>query len=190
MQECRIPSDAYGAPDRIKLLASGLDVAPLARALADAPELWDQITGRTAPADSPHREASDIWCRFAPPGASGAAEHYAAWYPAADSLPIRGYANMVMNLVGGTALGGVLITRIAPGKRVYPHVDPGWHARFYEKFALQVEAAPGQEYHFEGQSLVSKPGDLFWFDNAHSHWVTNDSDSERITAIFCVRVEK
>lgn len=185
-----IDPSAYGPPDRIKLLATGIALSPLVRALEAHPELWDQNRGRTESPESPHHEASDIWCRFAPDGSGGGEEHFSVWYPPADVLPVRMYATEIMAAVGGTALGGVLITRIPAGGKVKPHVDPGWHARFYEKFALQVAAAPGQEYHFEGQSLVTEPGDLYWFDNSHTHWVTNDSEQDRITAIFCIRVER
>ena len=55
-----IPPSAYGAPDRIKTLAHGLNVQPLADALAAHPEVWDRDTARTAPADSAHHGLSDV----------------------------------------------------------------------------------------------------------------------------------
>ncbi len=182
MQIARDPSD------RIRLLASGWDVAPMVRALAASPELWDRDTARTAPEASPHHGLSDIWCRFAADTRDAGGPHVSTWRMEPDTrLPIRAMANRVMDLVGATQLGGVLITRIPPGKSAKPHTDQGWHARHYEKVAVQIAAAPGQEFHFEGQSLVTKPGDVFFFDNAYTHWVTNESPVDRITAIFCVR---
>jgi hypothetical protein len=185
-----IPAGSYGAPQRIKLLATGLNVAPLAEALAANPHVWNVHTGRTAPPDSPHHGLDDVWCRFASPGVSGADPHIAQWYPEAECLGVRSMAREIMAAVGGEVLGGVLITRIPPGATCKPHVDPGWHAGFYDKFAVQVAAAPGQAFHFEGEALASNTGDLYWFDNSHSHWVTNDSDEARITAIFCIRVAR
>ena len=185
-----IPPSAYGAPDRIKTLAHGLNVQPLADALAAHPEVWDRDTARTAPADSAHHGLSDVWCRFAPPGGSGRAEHLSVWYPSADLLPVRMMARELMAVFGAEQLGGVLITRIPPGAACRPHVDPGWHAGFYDKFAVQVAAAPGQAFHFEGEAVVTAPGDLYWFRNDALHWVTNDSDQERITAIFCLRIDR
>ena len=182
-----IPPSSYGEPDRIRLLASGLNVQPLADALTAHPELWDQQRARTDHADSPHRELSDIWARYAPLGGSGGVEHESIWYPNADHLPIKVMADELMAVLGGAQLGGVLITRIPPGAQCHPHVDNGWHAEFYDKFAVQVKAAPGQTFHFEGQSLTTSTGDLYWFSNQSLHWVTNDSDSERITAIFCIK---
>jgi aspartyl/asparaginyl beta-hydroxylase (cupin superfamily) len=94
-----------------------------------------------------------------------------------------------MTMVKGEKLGGVLITRIPPGAVCKPHVDPGWHARHYQKYAIQIEANPQQAFHFAGVSLVTGPGDLYWFDNAHEHWVTNDSDADRVTLIVCIKNE-
>lgn len=173
----------------IKLIAQGAPVALLHWALLEHPELWDQNTARTAPEGSPHHGLSDIWARWAPPGVDGSQPHKSVWWPAADHLPLRDIVDPLMRAVGGIELGGVLITRIKPGQLCKPHVDPGWHARHYEKFAVQIASAPGQAFHFRDGSLVTKPGDVFWFDNAHEHWVTNDSDYERITMIVCIRKE-
>ena len=174
----------------IRLLTEGVNVAPMQQALADHPELWDQNKGRTEPEDSPHHGLSDIWARYADPAtmrSDGA--HDSVWYPCADLLPVRDLVYPLMAAVRGDRLGGVLITRIKPGQVCKPHTDPGWHARYYQKFAVQIEAAPRQAFHFVGQSLVTKPGDVFWFDNSFTHWVTNDSQTDRITMIVCIKTE-
>lgn len=92
-----------------------------------------------------------------------------------------------MRLVGGKELGGVLITKIPAGKQVYPHVDGGWHAEHYEKFAILVQGNPEQEFCFESSALRCREGDSFTFDNHFPHWVTNDSPEDRITLIICIR---
>ena len=159
-------------------------------ALQEHPELWDQNTSRTGPEASPHHGLSDIWARFAAPGIDGSRPHASVWYPCADVLPVREIAEPLLAAVGGEELGGVLITKIPPGKVCKPHTDPGWHARYYQKFALQIQSHPKQTFHFEDSSLVSQPGDLFWFDNSKTHWVTNDSDQDRITLIVCIRTQR
>lgn len=166
-----------------------IDVTGLQWALKEHPELWDQNTARTAPETSPHHGLSDIWARFAPPGVDGSQPHDSTWYDS-PLLPIlKPMARELMSLAHGKKLGGVLITKIPPGALCKKHCDPGWHAREYEKVAVQVQSAPLQEFHFNGQSLVTKPGDIFWFDNAHEHWVTNDSQLPRVTAIFCIKTD-
>ncbi len=169
-----------------------LDVSQIAVALDANPQLWDQHRMRTESQHSPHRETNDIWVRY------NAAEnfttleefngpHESAWYPAAELLHVKPFVMAIFNAVGGTRLGGVLITRIPAGKRVYPHADLGWHARYYEKFAMCIRSDARQSFEFEGESLSSAPGELFWFDNGQRHEVINNSDQERITLICCIR---
>ena len=176
-------------PDKIKLLTSGINVAPIYAALQQHPELWNQNRARTASADSPHRELDDIWARFVDLKEANGLPQESKWYPAAEILGIKPLCLDIMRLVEGTELGGILITRIPAGAQCHPHQDHGWHARRYEKFAVQITSAPGQKFCFDGQELETKPGDLFWFDNKYTHWVTNDTPHERVTMIICIRKE-
>jgi len=173
---------------RISLLPFSIDVTGIRQALKANPQLWDQITLRTKEQDSPHHGLSDIWVRYSDPAAPLTnGEHASVWYPCADVLPVRPIVQEVLARVEGKRLGGVLITRIPAGRECRPHIDYGWHAGYYEKFAVQVESAPGQAFQFDGESLETKPGDVFWFDNSFTHWVTNPTPHERITLIACIR---
>lgn len=174
----------------IKLLSEGLNVAPIYWALLKNPQLWNQHTTRTESPDSPHHGLDDIWARFGDPSrASDGAPHDSFWYPSADVLGIKPLCHDIMRLVEGVELGGVLITRIPAGAECKPHTDPGWHARRYQKFGVQITSAPGQAFCFESDRLETKPGDLFWFDNQFTHWVENPTQYERVTMIVCIRKE-
>lgn len=169
---------------------SGLPVAPIHWALQENPHLWNQNTGRTEDPASPHHGLDDIWARYGDPErAKDGQAHDAFWYPAADVLGVRDMCHDLMHALRGVELGGVLITRIAPGKSVRPHTDPGWHARRYEKYGVQITSAPGQKFCFDNEERETRPGEVFWFDNAHTHWVTNPTNYERITMIVCIRKE-
>lgn len=171
-------------------VSRGINILPLSLGLRRNSGLWNQNTARTQDPTSPHREVSDIWARFAGNDYTTEA-HESIWMPAATLIPeIKLHARAIMGLVGGDALGGVLITRIPPGCQVYPHVDEGWHAKQYDKFALQIASHPQQAFCFEDGGHISEPGDLYWFDNSHKHWVTNASPVERITMIVCVKLDK
>ena len=172
----------------LKML-SGLDVSALRTALAENPQLWDQNPGRTESHESAHYGLSDIWVRFAPPGSGADVPHRSVWYPSADVLPVRDLAFSLIGVVDGEELGGILITKIPAGKICRPHKDLGWHARHYDKFAIQIESDPEQEFCFDEKTLVTEPGDLFWFDNAHTHWVTNPTQHDRITLIVCIKTD-
>lgn len=175
---------------KIQRIASGLTVAPILWALQEHPELWNTQRARTEDPASPHHGLDDIWARYGDPErAIDGQPHDARWWAAAEVLGIKTMCHDLMRAVDGVELGGVLITRVPPGREVKPHTDPGWHARRYEKFAVQITSAPGQRFCFEGEELETRPGDVFWFDNAHTHWVTNPTNYERITMIVCIRKE-
>lgn len=181
-------------PQPIRLIERGLDVAPLLAEIDAHPEAWNRYTARTAIRYGPHAQVSDIWVRyndianFTGDLAAFNAPHEAVWYPVAQQIPsVVTLVNEVVRRVAGKRLGGVLITRIPPGGRVEPHVDRGWHAEFYEKFAVQLRGNAQQAFCFEDAELRPEPGDLYTFDNSRLHWVVNDSAEERMTLIICIK---
>ena len=182
--------------ESMKHLFSGVDVSKLAMAIKRQPELWNKHKQRLELYENtgPHNGLSDIWVRyndfdnFKGDMAEFNSEHDSVWYPAYDMLPqVRDIVFPLMNAVEGERLGGVLITKIPPGKTCKPHVDGGWHAEYYDKYAVQIESSEGQAFHFHGESFVSMPGDVYWFDNSKTHWVTNESNQDRVTMIVCIK---
>lgn len=166
--------------------------------LAAQPELWNQYTLRTADHESPHNEADDIWIRYRdwnefdpenPQAFSG--EHTSVWYPAYQQLPsIEWILAQLHERLGPFDLGGVLITRIRPGHQVYPHSDAGrWHSEWYStKVLVLLSSAPDQKFCFaNGEEHEGAAGEVFTFDNRPVHWVTNDSDVDRISLIFAIK---
>lgn len=178
----------------LKHLVREVNVAPAVAQLDAHPELWDQFNLRTASYVSPHNKLSDIWVRyrdiaeFDPENPAAFNDpHESRWYPAWQVLTeLQPLIFDTMRFVHGEKLGGVLITKIPPGATCEPHIDRGWHAEYHEKFAISLKAAPKQAFCFEDGQYESKPGDLWTFNNSFKHWVTNDSDTERITLIICV----
>lgn len=159
---------------------------------------WDAHGARKAFYGTPHQQMSDLWVRYN--AASNYdeqkglpafnAEHTSEWYPVADDVPeLKSIVHEVMEHIGGDMeLGGVLITRISPGGEVAPHLDTGWHAEYYyDKYAVQLQGNNEQSFNFEGHSLSTSPGEVFWFNNQERHWVYNDSEEDRMTMIICVR---
>lgn len=181
------------------MLATGVDVAPLALALKQQPHLWNADRERTGFAASPHSDADDIWLRYndaRPYRESGdfstfSDPHEAVWYPAAYALPqIRPIVFALMARVEGERLGGVLITRIPPGGRIAPHTDSSWHVDTFEKYYVSIESAPGALFICEDEQINPNPGDVYWFDNRRMHSVENNSTSDRITLIVCIERHK
>ena len=185
---------AVHSPVGLKLLrAHYTDTDELQQELAAHPHAWDTLPMRTQ-GTSPHRELSDIWLRynaldnFDGDVAKFNAEHTPEWYPVIAELPAaKRLCERIAHDYHGD-LGGVLITKIPAHKTCYPHVDQGWHARYYDKFALQVKGTPAQTFHVERHVLRTTSGDLFTFDNSKLHWVLNPTDEDRITMIVCLKV--
>jgi hypothetical protein len=183
-------------PMLTELTMHPVDVTELCAQLDAHPELWDQYTLRTTAYEgNPHKRVSDIWVRYnawknfnpADPAAFSM-EHDSSWYPAYGILPaLRPHIFGLMQVVEGERLGGVLITRIPAGSSVAPHIDRGWHAGYYRKFAVQLRGGPDQLFCFEGESLEANDGEAYEFDNSVPHWVLNNSNRERITLIVCIR---
>jgi uncharacterized cupin superfamily protein len=179
--------------DRISLIKSkAFDVSGIQAELANVE--WNQIKLRSEHPDSPHREVDDIWVRYNPienyHGDMRAfnGPHFAQWYPIADQLPeTKRIAEEAYAMLGGTQLGFVLITRIAPGKQCYSHIDQGWHAETYDKFCVQVKGTKDQVFNVDGEELRTEDGDLFAFNNSLPHFVKNDSAQERISMIVCIK---
>jgi hypothetical protein len=172
----------------IKPINSGWDVERLTVNLLEHPEYWNRHGWRKQA--YAHTDMSDIWVRYNDIKNLGPHfndEHQSVWYPVADEVPeLKKLSDDVLRFVQGDRLGGVLITRIPPGGSVKPHIDYGWHARFYDKFAVQLRADVGQAFCFEGEILQPETGDLYMFDNSKLHWVVNDSPTDRVTMIICI----
>lgn len=180
----------------IGLLPMKFDPAPLRAELLEHPEIWDEITYRTEHPKSPHREVSDIWLRYNDlanyKGDMSAfnGPHESVWYPVVRCLPsVIPLAYRLVREVHAKLLGGILITKVPAGKQVYPHVDQGWHARTYQKVALQIQGNDKQGFCYEDGELSAASGDSYWFHNHVPHWVRNDSEEDRVTLIITLTSE-
>lgn len=174
------------------------DITPILSDIHAHPELWGARPERKTAIGTPHAAMSDIWVRYndiSRLGPSFNDEHVPVNYPAWHALPsVRRLCFDLMAHVDGEMLGGVLITRIPPGARIEPHIDTGWHVEYYDKFYVCLQSEPGAVFHCEADSgadsLCPTPGEVHLFDNRKLHWVTNDSDQDRVTLIVCIRTNK
>jgi hypothetical protein len=177
-------------------IAQGVDTTPLLLALYRQPGLWNLHRLRTTHPGTPHTDVDDIWLRFQDltvfqqtgEPASVIDQHESIWYPAAAALPeARPLIFGLMARVEGERLGRVLITSLAPGRRIAPHVDGGAHAAYFERFHCLLQCPPEALFR-AGEEIVSMaPGEVWWFDNSQEHEVWNDGDTDRLTLIVDIR---
>lgn len=186
------------------LIKRGLDVSAILKQLDANPQLWNVNEARKSVGQNkPHAAMSDIWVRYNHPAKVDPAnlaafnnEHVPFNYPAWYLLPaLQTVIFNLMSEVQGEMLGGVLITRIPPRGGILPHVDTGWHVNYYKKFYLALKAPMGAVFSFQDdgapdstrEDVRPKTGELHFIDNRKRHWVENNSDEERMTAIICIR---
>ena len=81
---------------------------------------------------------------------------------------------------------GVIITKIAPGDKIYPHADGGAPAEYYERYHVMLQNGPGSVFRAGDETVYMQPGDVWWFDNQQEHEVINNRD-DRITMIVDIR---
>lgn len=176
-----------------QLVTKDMDVGGISKEIALNSHLFGEFSARTDSPESPHSEIKDIWLRYGDISEmieSGdyskiADEHDSIWLQ--DLPEAKNICFKVMSMVNGERLGGVLITRLPPGGKIAPHVDGGWHAAYYRKYYVPIKNAAGSVFGFIDGVIDPDIGDVWEFDNSVLHWVNNDSDSERIAMIICIR---
>jgi hypothetical protein len=176
-------------------LAQGMDFGPLVNAITRNPQLWDQNTLRTTHPATPHHQVSDIWVRFNSLDEfekTGNPEyiidqHESIWFPAASLLPVRPLLFDLMRTVEGERLGRVIITRLAPGCAITPHVDSGDHAAYYTRYQLALYSLPGNIFRCGNETVQMKTGEVWYFNNGLEHEVVNNSADDRLALIVDVR---
>jgi aspartyl/asparaginyl beta-hydroxylase (cupin superfamily) len=87
-------------------------------------------------------------------------------------------------------LGGVLITKLPPGGEITPHVDGGWHAEYYDKYLVPIQNEKGAVFCYNDIELQPKDGEIYGFRNDVQHWVKNESNSDRIVMVVCVKQDR
>ncbi len=179
-----------------RTLAQGVDIRKVNAELDAHPELWGQNGYRTVAEDSPHHGVPDIWLRWRAAGElttplAFAEPHFSAFWPAWHMLPsLHPIIYNLAAVVRATMIGGILITKIEPGKSVAPHTDNGWHAKFYDtKLYLVLKANPLCLNWVEDEPLNPREGDVFEFSNQKVHSVENAGRTDRVTVIACFKTE-
>jgi hypothetical protein len=130
-------------------IATGVNVTPLALAIARRPDLWAEDSFLRHYPQGPFGMVDSIMLRFPQKVVfegddaeeklalykqnllPGFDQHESIDYPAYAALPeARQIVMQVFAAVGGTRLGRVMVNRIAPGGVIYPHADTPEHANY------------------------------------------------------------
>lgn len=186
-------------------LLSKADVNLLMMQIKMNPELWKEDTYLRDYPQGPFGEIESIMLRFPEKrvfeqeeelekykqGLSSFDQHESIDYPAFDILTeARPIIFGLMALVKGERLGRVMINKIAPGGRIYPHEDSKEHTDYYTRFHVVLQSGAGCILKAGDEQLEMRTGDVFWFNNKLTHEVINNSGSDRLSMVIDIKVKK
>jgi hypothetical protein len=107
-------------------------------------------------------------------------EHY-------TQLPeVRKLIEHAMTLIPAGHLGRAYVSKLVPGGKIYPHVDPGLYFAIHNRYHIVLATNPDVEFITETESIKCKPGELWRFNNRAKHWGGNNGTTDRLHIIFDV----
>jgi outer membrane protein assembly factor BamB/orotate phosphoribosyltransferase len=168
-------------------VAAHVDVREIRREILAQPTLWNANTSRQRRIKV-QRETQSIFLRAARKTKDGSVSvddiHASKRTKLAAHFPetmkwVHAFARR-----SGRELGRVLLAKLKPGGRVYPHVDDGEYYKIRDRFHLVVASASGADMQCGGLNQRFLEGELWWFDNKKVHSSSNPSNEDRIHLIF------
>lgn len=190
-------------------MASGVNVMPLMLAINRRPELWKEDTFLRHYPQGPFGETESIMLRF-PKIADfskdksgrkmekykanmlpGYDQHESIDYPPFKLLTeARPIVFALMNTVAGERLGRIMINKISPGGRIFPHADTLVHADYYSRFHVVLQSQPGVVFRCGDEQVYMAPSEVWWFRNSEEHEVINNSADDRIHMVIDIRTSR
>jgi hypothetical protein len=183
-------------------ISQGIDVISLLLAIKRRPELWKEDTYLRDYPQGPFGDTESIMLRFPIKSVketesevkdqlSKYDQHESIDYPAYKLLTdARSLVMSLMNYVGGERLGRVIINKLSPGGRIFPHVDTLSHAEYYSRFHIVLQSHPGVVFRAGEERVFMAPGEVWWFDNKEDHEVINNSADDRIHMVVDIRISR
>jgi len=169
-------------------LGQNIEVVSMMDRVMRNPQLWNEDDCRTTFENTPHSDVEDILLRF---GSTSGDDLEAVDRPSMKILEAKKGALAVMAMLGGSRLGRVVITKLAPGKKILPHADVlGEYAKYYSRYHLVLQGLPGSLFICGDETVQMMTGELWWFDASAEHCVMNNSQDDRIHMLIDIRIDR
>lgn len=162
-------------------------------ALRKRDDLFGAVPLRTTIEESPHKVVQDILLRFSQSKDPDLvnADPESPDTPAYKELPeARSIVNWLVARVSAERIGRVMITKLGPGLEITVHSDGGDYAKYYDRFHVVIQSAPGMIFRGEDEELQMNTGEVWWVANKRPHSVKNGSDVDRIHMIVDLRLRQ
>lgn len=184
------------------MVANNIDYMPLLLAIQRRPELWKEDTYLRDYPQGPFGEIESIMLRFPLKSVCETEKelqdhlskydpHESIDYPPYKVLTeARPHITQLMTRTAGERLGRVMINKIAPGGRIFPHADTPLHADYYSRFHIVLQSAPGVYFRCGDENVYMGMGECWWFNNKLEHEVINNSAVDRIHMVVDIRTSR
>ena len=179
-----------------QLISVGLDILPLQLTLKRKDHLFGAHPGRTGYPESVHGDVQDILLRinnsedFQTANFDPESPDQAVY----SELPeARSLVNWLVARVQAERIGRVMITKLAPGKGIKPHIDfigENDYCSYYDRFHIAIQSASGMQFYADPETVEMHTGECWWFNNKALHWVQNHSDIDRIHMVIDLRLRQ
>lgn len=182
-----------------------VDPTKLLMRIKQNPNLWKEDTFLRDYPQGPFGEIESIMLRFPKKRVFEQQEEVEAYkrgehffdqhecidYPAYATLEeARPLVMGLMAYVGGERLGRVMINKIEPGGRIYPHADTPEHTDYYTRFHIVLQSGAGCYITSGDEQFEMRSSSVFWFNNKLEHEVVNNSNTYRISMVIDIKVRK
>lgn len=176
-------------------MLANINIVPLMIQVARQADLWKADTYLRDYPQGPFGDTETIFLRFPPASVtelerSTKDQHECVWMDGALHLPAA--RQMIFNLmatVEGERLGRVMINKLRPGGRIYPHADTPAHAEYWDRFHIVLQSLPGNNFRCGDETIHMRTGEVWWFQNAIEHEVVNNSADDRIHMVIDIRTQ-
>lgn len=170
-----------------------VDPVPLLNQIQRQDGLWKADTYLRDYPQGPFGDTETIFLRFPPSSVTemergSKDQHECVWMDGALHLPAaRSIIFDLMRKMEGERLGRVMVNKLRPGGRVFPHADTPEHAGYWDRYHVVLQSGPGCNFRCGDETVHMTTGSVWWFQNAIEHEVVNNSADDRIHMIVDIR---
>jgi hypothetical protein len=94
----------------------------------------------------------------------------------------------LMARVEAERIGRVMINKLRPGGRIFPHADTPEHANYWDRYHVVIQSAAGNNFRCGDETICMGQGAVWWFQNALEHEVFNNSAMDRLHLIVDLKL--
>lgn len=163
-------------------------------------DMWKEDTYLRDYPQGPFGDTESVILRFPPRSVheteealkqhlAGFDQHENVWQPVAAQLPLL--KNLVFNLartVEATRIGRVMVNKVMPGGKIFPHADTPDHSLYWSRFHIVLHALEGNDFRCGDETVNMLTNEVWYFRNELEHEVTNNSTDPRIHMVVDLKV--